>query len=259
MKPTLVEAALRNSRLTLTLVLIVLPLACWLWIVAMARDMYGPMTGPSAWMMTTTWDVPRLVLLWAMWAAMMAAMMLPSATPLVLLYAGAIRRRTEQGSPAAIYALAAGYVLVWAGFSVGATLLQRLLAKLLVLTPMMEPSSPWAAPLLLALAGIYQLTPLKLACLRSCRSPIGFLGSRWRPGAAGAFRMGLEHGAYCVGCCWALMLLLFAGGVMNLWVILALTVWVAVEKLAPFGRQSARVSGGMLLATSAWMLAPLLR
>jgi predicted metal-binding membrane protein len=98
------------------------------------------------------------------------------------------------------------------------------------------------------------MTPLKQACLQSCRSPIRFLGSRWRSGAAGAFRMGAEHGAYCVGCCWALMLLLFAGGVMNMTVILALTAWVVMEKIAPFGKQSARVSGALLLAAAAWML-----
>ncbi len=259
MKATLVEAALRNSRLTLLLVLLVLPLTCWIWIVFMARDMYGPMTGAAAWMMTAHWDAPRLVLLWAMWAAMMAAMMLPSATPTVLLYAGALRNRGESSSTAgAIYALAGGYVLVWAVFSAGATLLQWLLAKLLVLTPMMEPGSPLAAPLLLMVAGIYQLTPLKQACLRSCRSPLSSLFARWRKGTGGAFRMGVESGAYCVGCCWALMLLLFAGGVMNLWVILILTVWVAIEKLAPFGRQSARVSGFLLLGAAAWMLLPLL-
>ena len=108
--------------MTLAIVLGVIPLACWIWVVAMARDMYGAMTGPSAWMMRLNWDTPRLVLLWAMWAAMMAGMMLPSATPLVLLYAGAARRRPGEAHPArGIYALAAGYIFVWAAFSVGAT------------------------------------------------------------------------------------------------------------------------------------------
>ena len=109
-------------------------------------------------------------------------------------------------------------------------------------------------PALLILAGGYQLTPLKRACLRMCQSPLGFLMSHWRAGGAGAFRMGLEHGAYCVGCCWALMLLLFAGGVMNLAVILALTMFVAFEKLAPFGTQSARFSGVLLIVAGLWML-----
>ena len=108
---------------------------------------------------------------------------------------------------------------------------------------------------LLFIAGIYQLTPIKQACLRACQSPLGFLVSRWRDGWSGALRMGIEHGAFCVGCCWALMLLLFAGGVMNLAVILALTAFVAFEKLAPLGPHGARVSGALLSAAGLWMLA----
>ena len=254
-RATLVEIALRHDRVTLAVVLIGIPLACWLWIVVMARDMYGAMTGPSAWMMSVVWDVPRLLLLWAMWAAMMAAMMLPSAAPLVLLYAGAARRRADEARPAlAIYALAAGYLIVWASFSVLATLLQRVLSRVLLLTPMMEPATPLVGAVLLLVAGGYQLTPLKQVCLHACRSPLAFLMRRWRRGVAGACRMGIEHGAYCLGCCWGLMLVLFAGGVMNLGVIVALTVWVIVEKLAPFGEQSARIGGALLMASGVWLL-----
>ena len=250
---TALESALRRDRLTLAVVLIGIPLTCWLWVILMARDMYGPMTGSSEWMMTMVWDMPRLLLLWAMWAAMMAAMMLPSATPFVLLYAGAARRR--QSRPAlAIYALGGGYLLVWTLFSLGATALQRILSQLLLLTPMMEPASPLAGATMLLVAGAYQLTPLKRVCLQSCRSPLSFLMSRWRTGVSGAFRMGVEHGMYCVGCCWALMLVLFAGGVMNLTVILGLTLWVIVEKLAPFGEQSARLSGALLVAFALWLV-----
>ena len=253
-RPTPVETALADLKPTLIVVLLIVPVLCWIWVVAMARDMYGPMTGASAWMMTVTWDAPRLLLLWAMWAAMMAGMMLPTAAPMLLLYARTLRNRGEAGRPAQhIYAMAGGYVAVWAAFSVAATALQRALAELLLLTPMMEPASPKAAAGVLLIAGIYQLTPLKTVCLTACRSPIAFLGSRWREGVAGAFRMGLSHGNYCLGCCWALMLLLFAGGVMNLVVILALTAWVAVEKLAPFGEQSARASGALLIASGIWM------
>jgi predicted metal-binding membrane protein len=153
-----------------------------------------------------------------------------------------------------IYGIVGGYVLVWALFSVGATVLQRVLATSQVLTPMMEPASDVAAAVILLIAGVYQLTPLKQACLRSCRTPISFLSSRWRNGIIGAVRMGAEHGASCLGCCWALMLLLFAGGVMNLFVVLTLTVWVAIEKLAPFGEQSARISGALLLVAAGWLL-----
>ncbi len=253
---TILESALRYHRAPAVVLLIALPLVSWMWIVTMARDMYGPMTGASAWMMTAVWDGRHLVLLWAMWAVMMVGMMLPSATPTLLLYGGAVRRSAAGASAASrqIYALAAGYLAVWALFSLGATALQRLLAKLLLVSSMMEVTSPVAGATLLLIAGVYQLTPMKHACLRACQSPLGFLMSRWRAGLVGAFRMGLEHGALCVGCCWALMLVLFAGGVMNLAVIAALTALVALEKLTPFGAQGARISGVLLTAMALWML-----
>ena len=252
--PTIVEHALRYDLASAVVLLVVLPAVCWLWIVVMARDMYGPMTGASAWMMTANWDGPHLVLLWVMWTVMMMGMMLPSASPLVLLY-GAIARRSAQGTAARqIYALVAGYLIVWTVFSLGATALQRGLAAFLLVSPMMEITSAPVGGTLLLLAGVYQLTPFKHTCLRTCQSPLGFIMSRWRTGWSGAFRMGLEHGAYCVGCCWALMLLLFAGGVMNLTVIAALTAFVAFEKLVPLGRHGARISGMLLMAAGFWML-----
>ena len=254
--PTLLESALRYERTPVVVLLILLPMVSWMWIVVMARDMYGPMTGASAWMMTAVWDVRHLALLWAMWAVMMVGMMLPSASPMLLLYGGVARRSATGASAASrqIYALAAGYLVVWALFSLAATALQRLLATLLFVSPMMEVTSPVVGAALLLIAGVYQLTPIKQACLRTCQSPLGFLMSRWRTGLAGAFRMGLEHGALCVGCCWALMLLLFAGGVMNLAVIAALTALVAFEKLTPFGARGAKISGVLLIAAALWML-----
>jgi predicted metal-binding membrane protein len=142
---------------------------------------------------------------------------------------------------------------MWALFSLMATALQRILASARVLTPMMEPATPAAGAVVLAIAGAYQLTPLKRACLRACRSPLGFMLQRWRGGAAGAFRLGMDHGAHCLGCCWALMLILFAGGVMNLMIIITLTVWVLVEKIAPFGERTPTASGFALLAIALWM------
>ena len=252
--PTILESALRYDRTPAVVLLVLLPLVSWMWIVVMARDMYGPMTGASAWMMTAVWDVPHLLLLWAMWAVMMTGMMLPSASPMLLLYGVVARRSAQASAGRQIYALAAGYLIVWTVFSLGATALQRVLAALLLVSPMMEITSPAVGATLLLIAGVYQLTPIKHACLRTCQSPLGFLMSRWRSGLSGAFAMGLEHGAYCVGCCWALMLLLFAGGVMNLTVIAALTAFVAFEKLAPFGMHGARISGVLLIAAGFWML-----
>lgn len=249
---TLLESALKHERVVTVTLIVVIPLVCWTWIALMAQDMYGTMLGPSAWMMTADWDVPHLLLLWAMWAVMMTAMMLPSAAPLILLYAGALRTNGDARVGRKTYAMAAGYVLVWALFSVAATVLQRLLSTVLVLTPMMEPSTSEAAAVLLAIAGLYQLTPLKAACLRACRSPLSYLLQHWAQGTFTAFRLGALHGTYCLGCCWALMLLLFAGGVMNLVVIVALTLWVLVEKIGPFGEQTARASGVALLAVAVW-------
>ena len=250
---TLAEGTLGSARAPAIAALIVLPLLCWAWIVVMARDMYGPMTGASAWMMTTRWDTAHLLLLWAMWAVMMAGMMLPSAAPLILLFGAAARRRAPAGAASRIYALVAGYLAIWTLFSLAATGLQRIASRLLIVTPMMEATTV-AAGVLLVIAGAYQFTPLKHTCLRVCQSPLGFLMSHWRDGSAGAFRLGVAHGVYCVGCCWALMLLLFAGGVMNLTVILVLTAFVLIEKLTPFGARGAWVTGGLLIGTGLWTL-----
>jgi predicted metal-binding membrane protein len=243
-----------STRTTLA-VLTLLTVICWSWIVVMARDMYGPMTGASAWMMTPTWDATHLLLLWAMWSVMMTGMMLPTALPLVRIAGRAARHQTAEAAARESYALASGYVAAWAAFSIGATALQWTLGRLLIITPMMEAATPRVTGAFLVLAGAYQWTPLKHACLSTCQSPLDFVARRWRSGAWGAFRLGAEHGGYCIGCCWALMLLLFAGGVMNLWAIVALTLFAGFEKLVPLGVWSARISGALLIACGAWLVA----
>ena len=242
--------ARRASLLTL---LVLLPTVSWAWIVVLARDMYGDMTGASAWMMTAHWDLPHLALLWLMWAVMMTAMMLPSAVPMIVL-AGRAAPPRKGIAPGEHILLALGYLGAWALFSGGATALQWWLGRLLIVNPMMEVSSRTAGAMLVGFAGVYQWTPLKNACLTACQSPLALLTTRWRSGRWGAVRMGLDLGVYCVGCCWALMLLLFVGGVMNLAVIAALTLFVAFEKLASPRLHTARVSGGLLILTAAWML-----
>lgn len=221
----------------------------------MGVDMYGPMTGASAWMMTPVWDAPHLLLLFLMWTVMMVAMMLPSVSPLLLLYGGVARRTSAPGySPAFVYLVALGYLLVWAFFSLVATVSQRLLTESFVLNPMMETGSRVTSGVLLIVAGLYQWMPMKRACLKNCRAPLSFLTEHARPGPAGALRLGLWHGLYCVGCCWALMLLLFAGGVMNLTVIIALAVFVAIEKLAPFGEATRWLAGAALVAGGGYLI-----
>ncbi len=220
----------------------------------MGVDMYGSMTGASAWMMTPAWDTPHVLLLFAMWTVMMVAMMLPSVSPLLLLYSGVARRTNVSGySPSFVYFVALGYLTVWTLFSVAATVLQRVLTGAFVLNPMMELASRRTSAVLLIAAGIYQMLPMKAACLRQCRAPITFLTEHAAPGAAGAFQLGAKHGVYCVGCCWALMLLLLAGGIMNLWVIVALAAFVAVEKIAPFGEATRWIAGAVLLAAGGFL------
>jgi predicted metal-binding membrane protein len=253
--PTVLELALQHPRGPFIVLLILLPVVCWAWIIVMARDMYGPMTGASAWMMTLRWDTRHVLLLWMMWAVMMAGMMLPSASPVLLMYGVATRRQASRAAAGReIYALASGYMLVWALFSAVATVAQLMLSTGVAISPMMTLTSRRLGALLLVIAGLYQLTPLKRACLSKCQSPFGFLVQHWRAGLVGAFRMGVDHGAYCLGCCWALMLLLFVGGVMNLAVIAALTAFVAFEKLSPLGTHTARISGLLLIALGGWML-----
>jgi predicted metal-binding membrane protein len=247
------EAALVRDRWLIGGALAVAVALSWAWIVPMAHDMYGAMSGSASWMMPAAWDARHDLLLLAMWIVMMVGMMLPSAAPTLLIYA-AVVRRTPQGNDIAarVYLFAAGYLVVWTVFSLLATVLQRLLAEGLLLSPMMELESPLVGGALLIIAGVYQLTPLKRSCLGSCHSPAAFIASYWRPGRVGAWRMGLAHGRYCLGCCWALMLLLFVGGVMNLLWIAAITVFVLVEKLAPVRAQAGRLSGALLIGAGLW-------
>jgi predicted metal-binding membrane protein len=230
--------------------------ACaWAYLIPASLDMYGRMDGAAAWMMEATWDARYLLLIFLMWAAMMVAMMLPSALPTILIFHKAVRNDPQVHSPSwRMFAFAGGYVLAWSGFSVGATLLQWGLAEAALLSPMMVSASPWLGGALLIVAGIYQWTPAKYACLQHCRSPLAFIAEHWQPGMPGALRLGLHHGLYCMGCCWALMLLLFVGGVMSLLWIGAITAFVLMEKLAPYSAHGRRLSGGALVLAGAWVL-----
>jgi predicted metal-binding membrane protein len=227
----------------------------WLWLVPAAHDMYGAMDGLSAWMMAATWDAGYLLLIFGMWAVMMVGMMLPSAAPAILLYARVMRGSADAQAPLArTWAFAGGYLLAWTAFSAAATLAQWGLAETALLSPMMESASPAFGAALLIVAGAYQWTPLKEACLTTCRAPAAFITQHFRPGIGGALWLGARHGLYCVGCCWALMALLFVGGVMNLLWIAAITIFVLLEKLAPFGAQGGRLSGALLVAAGIWAL-----
>lgn len=218
----------------------------WLYLVHLARGMDGmqDMAGMSM----------SAALTFLMWWVMMVGMMLPSALPMTLTFATVNRRRRERGSPYVPTAVfVAGYLFAWGAFSVAATSAQRALEGASLLTPMMRTASPLLGGLLFVAAGVYQLTPLKHACLRRCRSPLAFVLERWRDGATGALRMGAEHGAYCLGCCALLMTLLFVGGIMNLLWVAAIAAFVLLEKLLPAGESVARAAGALSIAFGAWL------
>jgi predicted metal-binding membrane protein len=178
------------------------------------------------------------------WSVMMVGMMLPSALPAILLYGSFVRTNRAAGVDLpSIWFFAAGYLSAWTGFGIAATILQAALDRSGLLGPTLSSASPWLTGGLLLLAGVYQWLPLKAACLSKCRKPMPFFLSRWRFGTVGAFRMGAEHGMYCVGCCWALMLLMFAAGMMNLLWMALIAGFILVEKLFPNGSLIGRLTG----------------
>ena len=208
--------------------------------------------------MVETWTIGYAVVMFVMWWIMMIAMMTPSAAPLVLLYARAYRHEQRQGKlPGGIvptFAFLLGYLLSWAAFSLIATGLQWGFERAGLLHQMMMWSiSPYFTAALLIAAGLYQLTPLKLACLQHCRSPVQYLAQHFQPGTPGALRLGLRHGLYCLGCCWFLMALLFAGGIMNLVWIAGLAIYVLIEKLVPQGQLIARVAAIAMVLAGLWV------
>lgn len=236
----------------------------WIWILLgagtdmSAMDMALGSRGSGMAIMTvsTAWTLGYGGLMFVMWWAMMAAMMLPSAAPMLLLFARINRKQKAGGRPFIPTGIfAAGYLVAWGGFSALATGLQWNLAQFGLLSPMMVTTSYWLGSAILLAAGVWQLTPIKSICLRHCRSPMGFLVQGWRPGRLGAFRMGLEHGSYCLGCCWFLMGLLFFGGIMNLFWIIGLASLVLLEKTVPMGSWIGRIVGIGLAAWGALMLA----
>ena len=263
------EATLRRGRMVTLLALAALTLLAWAWLLQGAgmemapRATFDPFphrgAGATAGMPdmrgmpdmamadAAPWTAASFALAASMWWVMMVAMMLPAATPVVLLYAATAPRSGAERSPTGHFL--AGYLAVWALFSLIAAGLQWLLDASKLLEPMtLGSAAKWFSAAVLVAAGFYQLSPLKEACLAHCRNPAQFLSRHYRPGRAGAFRMGARHGAFCVGCCWLLMALLFVGGVMNLAWIALLTLLVAAEKLLPAGRGVAIAAGLGLIA-----------
>lgn len=287
MSDTALEAVLRRDRTVVTAALVIIAVLAWAYVLWLAADMTMPnaasgdmagmdMSGTNAGGMDMpgmdmggmdmgaavapgfrAWAPADFAFIFAMWAVMMVGMMTPSVAPMVLLYAGVGRKARAGGRPIASTAwFFTGYLLVWFAFSVAATGAQWLLASLTLLSPMMATNSTVLGGLVLIAAGLYQWTPMKGVCLQQCQAPIAFLASHgaFRSDPLGALRFGIHHGAYCLGCCWALMALLFVGGVMNVLWIAGIAILILLEKTVPTGQLIPRISGALMAAIGAWLL-----
>ncbi|MDX8433387.1 DUF2182 domain-containing protein [Mesorhizobium abyssinicae] len=289
MPDTALEAVLRRDRAVVAAALVVIAVLAWAYVLWLAADMSMPATpaqagGDMAGMNmsdTSTMDMSGMDMpgmnmgeavapafrawaaadfgfIFAMWAVMMVGMMTPSVAPMLLLYAGVGHKAAASGRTIASTGwFFSGYLLVWIGFSLAATGAQWLLARLALLDPMMATNSGILGGVILIAAGLYQWTPMKGVCLSQCQAPIAFLTSHggFRTAPLGALRLGIAHGAYCLGCCWVLMALLFVGGVMNVLWIAAIAILILLEKTVPTGRALPRISGAVMVAIGVWLLA----
>lgn len=239
------ERVVRHDRGAVLFALGVVVVIAWWRLVTLSTAMSGSaMTAAMAMPHADRWAPMQPLALFTMWSVMMVAMMLPSAAPMILLFAGVTRRRRVLASPAAPTAVfVAGYLVVWIAFSALAVAAQLALHRAALLSPAMATTSRALGGTLLIAAGIYQWTPLKHACLGHCRSPLAFFGAEWRDGTRGALVMGVRHGTFCLGCCWAIMALLFVAGVMNLLWVAVLAGVVLLEKTTPRGARMGRVAG----------------
>ena len=246
----------RRERWIIAAALAVIAAAACIWMIREARDLTVTGMSECLGMQMGSGSAGALLPLFLMWAGMMVAMMVPSATPMILTFAAVSRNRRRLERPyVPVTIFVAGYVTIWTAFSLVAAGAQWFLHREALLSPAMVTSSAWLGGILLLAAGVFQFTPLKHTCLSQCRAPFEFIMTRWREGAGGAFRMGLEHGLYCAGCCWALMGLLFVAGVMNILWIAALSLIVGLEKLLPRGIWLSSATGVILTAWGAWLIA----
>ncbi len=243
----------RHDRIIVMAAVAAATVVAWIYVAIQSQGMSD--VSAAAQLQIKAWTTVDLVVLFVMWTIMMIGMMLPSAVPLILNFAAETRQdRQETRVLAPTTALVLGYVAVWTCFSVVATIAQWALHEAALISPMMVSTSPVLSGTLLLAAGAYQLTPMQYNLLKRCRQPLEFLRLHWREGTGGAFVMGLEHGMYCLGCCFVLMGILFFGGVMNLLLLAAVTVFVLFEKALPFGNVAGLVSGPLMIAAGIYVL-----
>jgi predicted metal-binding membrane protein len=248
-----VAAPNRRDRVLIASCIVLITVLSWAYLLHLSRQASSSVEADTmmekmGMVMNQPWSLREVGLTFGMWAVMMVGMMTATALPVLLLFAGAHGHRGKRGVRLAVALFGLGYITVWLGFSAFAAAAQWGLHQAALLSSTMATSStPLAGGILIA-AGAYQLTPLKRGCLIRCQSPLGYLMSSWRDGAGGALRMGLRHGAFCLGCCWALMGVLFVVGVMNLAWVGVLTAFILVEKLGSTGARVSRAGGAILIA-----------
>jgi predicted metal-binding membrane protein len=243
----------RRERVAIAAALGAVAALSWLYLYLQMQPMADMAdTAPA---MFAPWTVTDFALNLAIWWVMMPGMMLPSATPMILTFATVNRRKRERGQPfVPTMVFTAGYLVAWGLFGVFATLADWAIERAALISPMTGRLTPMLGAVVVIAAGIYQLTPLKSVCLRHCRSPFDFVLNHWRDGASGALRMGLEHGLYCLGCCWLLMALMFAAGIMSLLCMAVIAVFILLEKLLPAGTWLARAGGLAMLGFGVYLL-----
>ncbi|MBS9402627.1 DUF2182 domain-containing protein [Halomonas sp. TRM85114] len=233
-----------HERVLTATALVALTMLAW-WHLIMQGSADGmSMSMPAS----SDWGLQMLGVSVLMWSVMMIAMMLPSAGPMILTYTRVYQKRRANGSALVpTWLFVVGYLTIWVGFAIFAALAQWSLHQSTLLSSAMGHVGPLLGGSLLIMAGAFQFSGLKQACLGKCRTPLSFLTTEWREGRTGAFTMGLRHGAFCTGCCWALMLLMFVGGVMSLVWMVALAVYLLTEKLLPRADDISRLVGGLLV------------
>jgi predicted metal-binding membrane protein len=258
--PSPVAAIASRDRVFILTCLVAISALAWVYLVHLDRQMsssmeYDTMMAKMGMTMDMPWTAADVFFTFAMWAVMMVGMMSGTAAPVLLLFAAARAGRGGRGARLAVLMFGLGYLATWVGFSGCAALAQWALHQTAMLSPAMTASNPYLSGGILIAAGVYQMTPWKGACLTQCRSPLGFLMTHWRDGQFGALQMGVRHGAYCLGCCWALMCVLFVVGVMNLVWVATLTGFVLLEKIGPAGAIIARVAGAALVVAGVALIA----
>ncbi len=249
------QAVYRRDRNIILASLAGVTLLAWLYMYAMAAP-FGAVTAEFLCAPRSgSWGPGDILTSLAMWNIMMVGMMIPTASPMILMFATTNRRQRGQSGPyVPTFFFVSGYVLIWAVYSIAGTAAQWGLQEAALLSPLVLQVTPQLGAVLLIVAGLFQFTSLKHNCLTHCRTPMAFLNSEWREGAGGAMWMGLKHGSYCVGCCWAIMLLMFVAGLMNLVWTAFLAAFMLLEKIAPAGDKLGRIAGVLAVGAGMWLL-----